>query len=196
MNLGCIFDYVYINVSGSYENEYVRNIDLEHLLIEVAKANPNGDSKQLYDSLTGTVYMGRTKRFVVRKVKCFICDLQEKETPEVNMATFASIKQLEKLTRVSIAKNKSISCYGLLFLYIIYTLLPVESMAAEKCLDYIEWLDDLVYAYFENNPDNLLAEFFHGCRKPIVKAINTHNRLLNKTDLPLRHRKKPRDIDI
>lgn len=61
MNLGCIFDYVYINVSSSYENEYVRNIDLEHLLIEVAKANPNGDSKQLYDSLTGTVYMGRTK---------------------------------------------------------------------------------------------------------------------------------------
>lgn len=191
MHFLSVIDRVYINISNMY-NEHNINMDIDHLINEVAKANPNGDVLPLFDQETQKIFKGRTKRFIVKKVKAFVIDLFEVDSDE-NMANFASIRQLEKLIKISSSDNKRISCYGLVYLYIIYTLLEGKSVAAEQCSTYVRFLHKIVLDYLKDNPDDNLAFFFQGCYRPIINAINAHNCCLDNHLLPPRPRKHPLD---
>ena len=183
-------DHVYINISGMY-NEHNLILDINYLINEVAKANSNGDDKILYDCNKDKVFEGRTKRFIVKKVGNFIVNLHE-EKSDKNMANYASIRQLEKLMKAPSLKNKRISCYGLVYLYVIYTLLDEESIAASQSLIYVISLYQLVFDYFENNLDNKLAAFLTGCYSSIRKAMESKDYYLDRQKLPFRPRKNPK----
>lgn len=192
--LSVLFDRVYINISSSY-NEYFLNINLQRLLDEVAIVNPDGDaecdSDILYCHTEGKVYTGRTKKYVVKKVNAFIAGLQEEECLDDNMATFASKKQLENLIYASYSSKRKISCYSIIYFYIIFTLLYGKSQMADKCAEYVKALAKIIFSYFEDNKDDQLAAFCYECVSPIYNAIINHNCFLQCTALPSRPRKHP-----
>ncbi|MBD5552677.1 MAG: hypothetical protein HDQ96_16175 [Lachnospiraceae bacterium] len=186
----------YINLSETYNEtkEFLNSLNLMELINAVAKANPFGDGDvQLYDMDTHMFYEGRTKKFIVQKTKAFILGMPERFSLEENMATFVSLRQLKRLIKAFEDEKKHISCYSLIYLYVMYTLLYGKSPKANECLKYIETLHIIVGNYFENNPDDQLAEFFYGCHHPICKAIEAGNIALSNNQLPPVPRNKPQD---
>lgn len=186
----------YINLPETYDEakHYFQNLDLLDLILAVAKANPNGDgSNLLYDINTNMFYERRTKEFIVRKTKAFILGMPERFNPDENMANFVSLRQLKNLIKAFKHDKKRISCYGLIYLYVIYTLLQDKSSKANECQTFITALYILIGDYFENFPNDQLAEFFYECYNPIFKAINSKNTNLQNNQLPSIPRKHPRE---
>lgn len=188
-----IFQRVYIRISDMYNEQMaaLASLNLIELVREVAKVNPDGDIEPLYDETHGTIYERRTKKFIVRKVDRFIKGMQEIISQDENMATYASLKQLNRLIRAFDDKRKQISCYGLVYVYVIYTLLEGKSSAADDCANYLVVLHELVSNYFEDHPDDEIANFFDGCHEPIICAVKHKNVNLANTELPPRPRKRP-----
>ena len=197
MNIINCFDRVYINLPETYDEEKVLmgKLHLPDLIYAVAKANPYGNGNTiLYDENSHEFYEGRTKSFIVQTTKEYISKIPECFSPEENMATFVSLRQFKKLIYAFEKKKKRISCYGLIYLYIIYTLLKKGKSPKEKeCKRYLEVLDNLVSGYLENNPSDELALFFHGCYKQIIKAIEENNINLDPNLLPKVPRNHPND---
>lgn len=189
-------DRAYINLSKAYDesNQLFSTLNLMNLLLEVAKANPYGDGDlQLYNTHTHEFYEKRTKMFIVRKAKEYILGMHECFCLEENMATFVSLRQLKNLIKAFERDKKRISCFGLIYLYVIYTLLKDKSSKSADCLKYVNALYTIVHNYFENNPDNQLAAFFNGCYSPIYEAIASGNIALENNQLPLIPRNHPQD---
>lgn len=192
----CCFDRAYINLPETYNEpkDFFKSLNPMELIIAVAKANPSGDGDvQLYDMDTHMFYERRTKIYIVQKTKAFILGMPERFSIEENMATFVSLRQLKNLIKSFEQDKKRISCYGLIYLYVIYTLLQDKSSQATECLKYIETLHNIVGNYFENNPDDQLAEFFYGCYAPISRAIGARNIALPNSQLPPVPRNRPQD---
>lgn len=199
MNLLSLFnERVYIKIyDTSNENlptQHISNMDMSDLLFEVAKANPNGDTQVLYDEKNNKIYLGRTKSFIIHKTESFLLGILEEEQPTENMANFVSKRQLEKLIASISSRKKNISCYGLVFLYVIYTLLDIESEPAKLCKKYIHMYDKVILDYLEHYQDDQIAAFFHGCYLPIINAINNKNCFLDSKELPPRPRKHPKNF--
>lgn len=192
-----LFYRVYIRISEMYNAQVtaLTSLNLIDLVREVAKANPNGDSELLYDATCGIVYEGRTKRFIVRKVDKFIAGMPEILSEDENMATYASLTQLNRLIRAFDTEKKQVSCYGLVYVYIMYTLLVGKSSAAEDCAGYLIVLHNLVTDYHEDHPDDEVASFFLGCFDPIICAVMEKNIHLKNTQIPPRPRKHPKSPD-
>lgn len=190
------FDRAYINLPETYNEpkEFFKSLNLMELIIAVAKANPLGDGDiQLYDMDTHMFYERRTKIYIVQKTKAFILGMPERFSPEENMATFVSLRQLKNLIKSFEKDKKRISCYSLIYLYVMYTLLHGKSPKETECLKYIETLYLIVGDYFENNPDDQLAEFFNGCHTPICRAIEARDIALQNNQLPPVPRNQPKD---
>lgn len=197
MNWLKLCDRVYIRISNTYNNNLpvLTSLDLMSLIQDVAKANITGDGECLYDAETSKFYEKRTKKFIVKRTEAFIADLQEVPSQDENMATYASLTQLNRLVGAFSSKKKQISCYGLAYVYVIYTLLEGKSESAYLCAEYLSALHNLVSDYFEDHPADELAAFFHGCFDPIVDAVREKNINLSKQDLPPRPRKRPKVQD-
>lgn len=191
-----LFYRVYIRISEMYNVQMaaLASLNLMELIREVAKANPDGDIEPLYDAVTNKFYERRTKRFIVRRVNKFIAGMPEVLSIEENMASYASLKQLNLLVRAFDDGKKQISCFGLVYMYIIYTLLEGKSYAAKDCITYVKVLHDLVVDYHKDHPEDEVVAFFLGCFTPIILAIN-ENTLLTNEDLPPRPCKHPREIE-
>lgn len=190
------FDRAYINLPETYNEpkDFFQTLNLMDILLAVAKANPSGDGDvQLYDPETHMFFERRTKIYIVQKTKAFILGIHERFSPEENMATFVSLRQLKNLIKAFDCDKKRVSCYGLIYLYVMYTLLKDRSSRANECLRYIETLYIIIGNYFENNPDDQLAEFFYGCHDPIEKAIKEGNIALKNDQLPPVPRNQPQD---
>jgi len=197
INLHC-FERAYINLPKTYDTSksVLQNLNLMDLILAVAKANPNGDGdEQLYDMATHMFYAGRTKAYIVRKTKEYILGMSERFSPEENMANFVSLRQLKKLIIAFIRDKKRISGYSLIYIYVIYTLIKNKSSEASKCQTYLNALYIVIGEYFEDNPDDQLAEFFYGCYEPIIKAIKAGNIELHNEQLPPIPRNHPQDDD-
>lgn len=196
MSLLSYFDRVYINLPETYNepNVFSESPNLMKLIEEVARVNPSGDSDmQLYDIDTQMFYARRTKIYVVKKTKEFILGMPERFSLEENMATFVSLRQLKNLIKSFEHDKKRISCYGLIYLYVIYTLLHGKSSIAAECSEYIKALYNIIYKYFEDNPDDQLAEFFYECYAPIIRAIQDEDIALPNNQLPPVPRNHPHD---
>lgn len=186
----------YINISKNYGEmcQFGAPLNLLDLIQEVAKSNPYGDGDvQLYEPTTHEFFERRTKIFIVKKTKKYILGMPERFCPDENMATFVSLRQLKNLIKSFNCAQKRISCYSLIYLYVIYTLLEGRSQKANDCLMYLEALASIVRRYFENNPDDQLAVFFNGCVIPISRAINSRNTFLQNDQLPSVPRNHLRD---
>ncbi len=192
-----LFDRVYINIDELYDenHEILDHLDMLPLIHAVARANPAGDIEPLYDKSNDEVFERRTKFFIVRRVEEYIVGIQEILSIDENMATFASKKQLNNLIRSFGAGKKRISCYALVYLYVIYTLLEGKSPLASKCAEYIIAIHELIMCYFEDHPTDQLAEFAHGCFDPIIRAVQERNTTLENGKLPFRPRKRPKNIN-
>ena len=189
-------DRAYINLPKTFDEQkqFLQNLNLEKLIMAVAIANPSGDGdRQLYNSNNHELYIGRTKAYIVQKTKKYILGMPEYFSPEENMATFVSLRQLKKLIKAFDNDKKRISCYGLIYVYVIYTLLKGKSSKAGDCQKYLEALYILVNSYFENNPDDQLAAFFHGCYDPICQAMKDGKTDLHNNLLPPVPRNQPKD---
>ena len=198
MNLfSILFDRVYINIGELYDenHEILDHLDLMPLIYAVAKANPAGDIEPLYDRCRDEVFERRTKFFIVRRVEEYIFGMQEILSIDENMATFASKTQLNHLIRSFGMGKKRISCYALIYLYIIYTLLEGKSPLASECAEYVIAIHKLIMCYFEDHPKDQLAEFAHGCFDPIIQAVKEGNTTLENGELPFRPRKHPKNIN-
>lgn len=190
------FDRAYMNLPKilDEQNPLFKNLDLDNLITDVAIANPSGDGDiQLYNSNNHEVYKGRTKAYIVQKTKKYILGMPEQFSSEENMATFVSLRQLKNLIKAFNNDKKRISCYGLIYLYVIYTLLEGKSSKADNCLKYLEALYSLIKNYFEHNPDDQLAAFFLGCFEPICQAMKDGNTTLQNNHLPPVPRNQPED---
>ena len=188
------FDRAYINLPKIYDNMKDSNLDPMALIIAVAKANPEGDGNtHLYNMETHEIYEKRTKIFIVQKTKKYILGMHETFSECENMATFVSLRQFRNLIKSFYYEKKRISCYGLVYLYVIYTLLQGKSSEAAGIIRYLTILHDIILVYFENNPDDQLAVFFDGCYEPIRHAIEARNTMLENTLLPLIPRNQPQE---
>ena len=194
--ISVLFDRVYMNIDELYDenHEILDHLDMGSLIRAVAKANPTGDIEPLYDEYNDEVFEGRTKLFIVRRAEEYIVGMQEILSTEENMATFASKKQLNNLIRSFRMGKKRISCYALIYLYIIYTLLEGKSSQASECAKYVVAIHELIMCYFEDHPKDKLAEFAHGCFDPIIQAVKARNTALENGELPFRPRKHPKNI--
>lgn len=195
--ISILFDRVYMNIDELYDenHEILDHLDMTPLIHAVAKENPAGDIEPLYDRCNDEVFEGRTKHFIARRVNAYIVGMQEILSIEENMATFASKKQLNNLIRSFGAGKKRISCYALIYLYIIYTLLEGKSPLASECAEYVIAIHELIMCYFEDHPKDQLAEFAHGCFDPIIRAVKERNTALENRKLPFRPRKHPKNIN-
>lgn len=197
MDLLKYFSCVYIRIDDMYdESQTIRcTPNMMTLIREVAKVNPEGDAKQLYNEATGKVNEGATKAFIVHHVNLYICGMREFLTPNENMANFASLKQLKKLINAFKNGKRQVSAYGLVYLYVIYALLEGKSDLADSCANYIIDLYKLVHDYFEEHDQNELVAFFCGCYEPIIAAVRDHNTELPNDYIPPRPRKHPMSAD-
>lgn len=196
------FDRVYIRIGEMYDTQQnaLTSLDLMELIHEVAKANPEGDGKPLYDATTDKVYEKRTKKYIVHNVNKFIADMRETLSIEENMASYASLKQLNHLIRAFCEENKQISCFSLVYVYSMYTSLngkssTEDSRLTKDCINYVIALYDIVRDYHENYPEDEVAAFLVGCLDPILIAIQKKNSRLTGASLPAIPRKHPKKID-
>lgn len=197
MNWAKLFHRVYIRISEMYNLQPISpsSLNLMELLREVAKVNPDGDIEPLYDVATGKIFEKRTKKYIVRMVNKFIAGIPEVLSTDENMASYASLKQLNLLIRAFDDGKKQISCFGLVYVYIMYTLLEGKSRAADGCASYVIILHDLVQGYYEDHPDDEVVAFFLGCFTPIIQAIRDKNLKLSGINLPSRPCKHPKETD-
>lgn len=196
MKVYSYFDRAYINISGT-DNKI---IEIDHkknfmdLIRAVAVANPFGDGdEQLYNNITHEVYEGRTKSYIVKKTKTYILGITQRYSAEENMATYVSLRQLKYLIKAFEREKKRISCYSLIYVYIIYTLIKNKSPEARDCIIYLNALYKCVEKYFISNPDDQLAAFFSDCYKPILEAIQNESEVLDVKRLPSVPRNNPND---
>lgn len=196
MDLRQFFLRVYIRISSGYDVAVsaLKELNLLDLLKEVAKANPLGDIEPLYDVKTNKFFEKRTKRYVVRKVNKFIVGILDAPSDNEDMANFASINQLNLLIRAFNEDRKRISCFALVYVYVMYSLLEGKSLTADNCAQYVIALYDLVHGYHENHPDDEVVAFVIGCFEPINRAIKTKNMNLKASDLPGRPCRHPKEI--
>ena len=196
MDVRQFFLRVYIRIGSGYDVVVaaLKSLNLVDLLREVAKANPKGDTELLYDPKTEKFYEKRTKWYVVHKVNEFLKGLHDAPSDNEDMADFASMNQLNHLVRSFNADKKRISCFGLVYVYVIYSLLEGKSPASTDCARYVIVLHDLVAGYHEDHPDDEVVAFFIGCFEPIINAIRARNPNLTVSDLPGRPSRHPRDI--
>lgn len=186
------FERAYINLPTSYIG--LEHLDFMPLIHAVAKANPEGDGDiPLYNTATHEIFEKRTKIFLVKKTRRYILGMPERFCENENMATFVSLRQLQNLIKAFNKDKKRISCYGLIYIYVIYTLLPTQSTEASACMEYLSALYNLIHRYLESNPDDELAVFFDGCYNPIGDAIKAKNIMLNNNQLPFIPRNHPQE---
>ena len=197
MNLRQLLLRVYIRISAGYDvvAAELKSLNLLDLLKEVAKTTPDGDIEPLYDTKTGKFYEKRTKRFVVRKVNKFIAGILDAPSDNEDMADFASLNQLNFLIRAFDEDKKRVSCYGLVYVYVMYTLLEGASPAATDCAKYVVVLHNLVAGYHEDHPEDEVVAFFIGCFGPIIRAIRTSKTDLTAIQLPRRPCRHPKEIN-
>ncbi len=196
MDLRQLFFRVYIRISSGYdvEAEALKALNLLNLLKEVAKANPFGDIEPIYDVKTDKFFEKRTKRYVVRKTNKFIAGIPDAPSDNVDMANFASLNQLNLLIRAFNEDRKRISCFALVYVYVMYSLLDANSPAAAKCAKHVIVLYNLVHGYYEDHSDDEVVAFVIGCFEPIIRAIEEGNQNLKASDLPGRPCRHPREI--
>lgn len=197
MNIRQLLLRVYIRISAGYDvvGAELKSLNLSDLLKGVAKANPSGDIEPLYDAKADKIYEKRTKRFIVRKVNEFIARIRDIHSDNEDMADFASLNQLNFLIRAFDEDKKRISCYGLVYVYVMYTQLEGRSPAATDCAKYVVALHNLVTGYHEDHPEDELVAFFVGCFGPIIRAIQAKNPNLTAIELPPRPCRHPRELN-
>lgn len=196
MDLRQLFLRVYIRIGSEYDvvTAALKSLNLLDLLKEVAKANPNGDTEPLYDATNSKFYEKRTKRFVVRKVNKFIAGILDEPSDNEDMADFASLNQLNLLIRAFNEDKKRISCFGLVYVYVMYSLLEGKSPTAVDSARYVAALYNLVSSYHEDHPEDEVVAFFIGCFEPIIRAIREKNPDLPGDQLPRRPCRHPKEI--
>ena len=177
---------IYINVPDDYDfpQEPHMRLNMMDLVYEVAKANQLGDIEPLYDPQSGKVYEGRTKSFIVRKTRQYVIGMNVFECDDENMSTIISKRQLNKLLHTFLSKKKRVSAYGLIYIYVIFTLLSGKVSSAGNCADYLLSLHGMVHSYYLNNPGDRLAAFFDQCFPLLIEAIRTQNTALDNALLP------------
>ena len=195
MDFRQLFLRVYIRISGGYDVAVaaLKPLDMMNLLKEVAKSNPDGDTEALYDAKNDKFFEKRTKWFVVRKVDKFVAGILDAPSENENMAKYASVKQLNLLIRAFNEDKKRISGFGLVYIYIMYSLLEAESPVRSDCAKYVNALSNLVEGYLEDHDDDEVAAFFVGCKDPILAAIQSQNTKLAATQLPGRPCRNPKE---
>lgn len=196
MNLRQFFLRVYIRISSGYDvaTEALKALNLLDLLKAVAQANPFGDTEPLYDIKTDKFFEKRTKRYVVRKVNIFIAGICDIPSNNKDMANFSSLNQLNLLIRAFSEDRKRISCFALVYVYIMYSLLEGKSSTAADCAKYVIALYNLVHGYHEDHPDDEVVAFVVGCFQPIIHAIEAKNPHLKASVLSGRPCRHPREI--
>ena len=196
MDFRQLFLRVYIRISSGYDvaAEALKALNPLALLQEVARANPLGDIEPLYDVNTDKFFEKRTKRYVVRKVNKFIVGILDSPSDNEDMANFASLNQLNSLIRAFNEDRKRISCFALVYIYVMYSLLEGKSHAAADCAEYVKALHNLVHGYHEDHPNDEVVAFVIGCFEPIIHAIEAKNLDLEASDLPGRPCRHPREI--
>ncbi len=195
MDFRQLFLRVYIRISGGYDVAIaaLKPLDMIHLLKEVAKSNPDGDTERLYDVENDKFFEKRTKWFVVRKVDKFIAGILDAPSENEDMAKYASVKQLNLLIRAFTEDKKRISGFGLVYIYIMYSLLEGKSPVVADCSKYVNAFADLIEGYLEDHDDDEVAAFFVGCKDPILAAIQRQNTELAATQLPGRPCRNPKE---
>lgn len=186
---------VYIRISSGYDvaTEALKPLDIKSLLKEVAKFNPDGDTQTIYDTKNDKFFEKRAKWFVVRKAEKFIAGILDAPSENEDMAKYASIKQLNLLIRAFNEGKKCISGFGLVYIYVMYSLLEGKSPMAADCAKYVNALTALVEGYLEDHDDDEIAAFLVGCKEPIFKAIQNKNTNLAGHQLPGRPCRNPKE---
>ena len=195
MKIQMFYDECYIRLDGNDFGEEkakspLPNFDI--LFAMIAKEVVSNGKLVLYDSDTQTVFPKRTKIFIVNCVNDLIRRLTDTFSDSVNMRKTASLRQLKKLLNSFQRRKKEVSCYGLVYLYVIATHLPKTSEMNQECKDAIDMLYNLIYCFLQNNPENELACFFVGTYMPIQYALVTPCAKLTPDQLPPRPRKQPK----
>ena len=194
MNFRQLFLRVYIRISSEYDVADVLNgLDLLELLKEVAKAKLNDGGIVLYDPSAEKFFEKRTKQYVVHKVNDFIAEIHDVYSNTENMADFASLKQLNSLIRAfsKTQERKQISCFALVYIYVMYTLLKEASAA--RCAACVNALHEIVRSYHVDHPADEVAAFVVGCVEPVTQAIEARNLALNADALPGRPCRHPKN---
>lgn len=188
---------VYVNISSEFDIhvDKLTSLDMMELIHEVAKANPEGNGKPLYDAATGRVFEKRTKKYIVREVNNFIANMTHAYSAEENMASYASLKQLNHLIRAFSAADKQLSCFSLVYVYVMYKLLVGKATEDYDFTAYVTTLHDLVHDYCQIWPEDEVAGFIVECHEPIMSAFRGNNPHLTAHQLPGIPRKNPKKIE-
>lgn len=196
MDLRQIIFRVYIRISGGYdvEAEALKPLNMMKLLEEVAKSNPDGHTRTIYDAEHSKFFEKRTKWFVVHEAEKFIAGILDAPSENEDMAKYASIKQLNLLIRAFSEEKKCISGFGLVYIYVMYCLLEGKSPMAADCADYVNALSALVRSYLNDHEEDEVATFLVEGTETILDAIQRKNTQLAGSQLPGRPCRNPKDI--
>lgn len=196
MDLKQFFLRVYIRIGSGYDVTVpaLKALNLLDLLKEVARANPHGDIELLYDVKADKFFEKRTKRYIVRKVNKFVAGILDAPSENEDMANFASLNQLNLLIRAFSEDRKRISCFALVYVYVMYSLLEGKSPVADKCEKYVTSLYDLVRGYYQDHPEDEVVAFVVGCFEPIISAIKARNPHMKVDKLPRRPCRHPKEM--
>lgn len=174
MNIICVLDRVYINLGEGF-GEQVFEMDLTVLINEVAKSVKEYEGIILYDEKEQKIFLGRTKKYIVKEVNRFIAGFEEKPALE-NMASYTSKRQLNRLIRILKNKKGRMSCYGLIFLHIMFVNIQDHQNCHFKT--YADTMRKMVECYCQErgrtkscNKDELI-EFFLKCYKTVKEEFN------------------------
>ncbi len=194
---------VYINIGKDFSMN-LTGLDFEMLIDEVAihKRVYNGvpllEETEKDGRIVIHVFRGRTKRFIVQKTNAFICGIKEVQSAEENMASFTSKRQLNRLIDAFHGKNKRISAYALVIIYVMFAIIlenPCKS--AFDCTpvmkDIIHCIIGWVKAYSAEYSDDELATFLLDCLKTVSDALDRGDSGVSAEEFPYIPKQNPDD---
>lgn len=180
MKIPCVLDRVYVNLGKDFR-EGIPKMDLVILIDEVAKNVKEYEGIVLYVEKQNIVFRGRTKKFIVKEVNRFIADFQPTLADE-NMASYASKRQLNYLIKAFQNKKVRISCYGLIFLHIMFIHAQNSQNNYFNTCAYMIY--EIINRYLRENENDPLAIFLLGCFPPVYDELNNPNHKKRVNDFP------------
>lgn len=193
---------IYINMGRDFFMNS-NGLDFEKLIDEVAIRKRVYNGLPLMEEVekngihTVYVFRGRTKRFIVQKTNAFISGLKEVQSADENMASFTSKRQLNKLIDAFRGKNKRISAYALVIIYVMFVIIlenpcePAFDLTLMKNI--VDCVTKWVQFYSAEYTDDELAVFLLDCFKTVSEALQNRNPNVSADDFPYIPKQDPDD---
>lgn len=173
MSLGC----VYVKFGEDYKKYSFFFDKFDSLLEAVAFSVKYGNGKPLVKDVRGAKIpcLSSTKKYIAAEATRLIKQINiEYGFDGDHMALYSSKRQINRLVRICKCTGRSLSCYSLILLHVIYV--NIDQTNRDRLLIAFRQLEELIFnlanKYMEHHDGNNLVQYIVDCHAPICSELN------------------------